>query len=127
MSTLYALLKLGDHVVTQVVESELIIRAVGHIRRVRLASGDGAKLGGLFVAAVIFGIEQVRTIVRDHANGEPHEGEDRPHPARVATGEVVVDGHHVYTAAAHSVDGGTERPYERLSFTRAHLRDLSLM
>ena len=65
--------------------------------------------------------------MRDHANGEPHEGEDRTHPARVATGEVVVDGHHVYAAATNSIDGGTKRPYERLPFTGAHLRDLSLM
>ena len=127
MATLYALLKLGDHVVAQVVESELIVCAVGHVGGVCLTSGDGAQFGGLLVAAVIFGIEQVRTIVRDHANGEPHKGEDRTHPARVATGEVVVDGHHVYAAATNSVNGGTERPYERLSFTRAHLRDLSLM
>ena len=65
--------------------------------------------------------------MRYHANGEPHEGEDRAHPAGVAAGEVVVDGHHVYTAAADGVDGGTKRTNERLPFTGAHLRDLSLM
>ena len=127
MSTLYALLKFGDHVVAQVVESELIIRAVGHIGGIRLTSGDRAQLGGLLVAAVIFGIKEVRAVVRDHANGETHEGEDRTHPACVATGEVVVHGHHMHATATNSVDGGTERADERLPFTGAHLGDLPLM
>ena len=127
VATLYALLKLGDHVVAQVVESELIIRAVGHVGGVCLTSGDGAQLGGLLVAAVIFGIKEVRTVVRNHANGEPHEGEDRAHPARVAAGEVVVHGHHVHAAATNGVDGGTKRANERLPFAGAHLCDLSLM
>ena len=65
--------------------------------------------------------------MRNHSNRKPHEGEDRSHPARVASGKVVIDRHHVDTAAAHGVDGGAERPNERLSFAGAHLRDLSLM
>ena len=59
MTTLHARLKIGDHVVAQVVESELIIRAVSDVGGVRLASGDGAQLSGLLVAAVILGIEEV--------------------------------------------------------------------
>ena len=65
--------------------------------------------------------------MRDHANGEPHEGEDRAHPARVAACEVVVHGDHVHAAATNGVDGGTERTNERFPFAGAHLRDLSLM
>ena len=65
--------------------------------------------------------------MRNHANREPHEGEDWPHPTSVAASEVVVDGDHVHTSTTNSVDGGTERSHKRLSFTGAHLRDLSLM
>ena len=127
MATLYALLKLGDHVVAQIVESELIIRAVGHISGVRLTSGDRAQLGGLLIAAVVFGIKQIRAVVGDHADAETHEGEDRAHPTRVAAGKVIVHGHHMHTAATNSVDGGTERTNERLPFTGAHLGDLPLV
>ena len=65
--------------------------------------------------------------MRDHANGETHEGEDRAHPARVATSEVVVHGHHVHAPTTNGVDGGTERAHERLPFAGAHLGDLPLM
>ena len=65
--------------------------------------------------------------MRNHSNREPHEGEDRAHPACVAAGEVVVHGHHMHTAATNGVDGGSERTNERLPFAGAHLRDLSLM
>ena len=127
MSTLYALLKLGDHVVAEVVKAELIVCAVGDISGIRLTPGDRAQLCGLLVAAVIVGVEQERTIVRNHANGEAHEGEDRTHPTCVATGEVVVDGHHMYAAATDGIDGGAEWPDECLPFTGAHLGNLSLM
>ena len=127
MTPLDPLLEFGDHVVAQVVESELIIRAVGHVGGVGLPSGDRAQLGRLFVAAVIFGIKQVGAVVRNHANREAHEGEDRAHPACIAAGKVVVHGHHMHTTATNGVDGGTERTNERLPFAGAHLRDLSLM
>ena len=127
MTTLDPLLELGDHVVAQVVKSELIIRAIGHVGGVRLTSGDRAQFGRLLVAAVIFGIKQIGAVVRNHANREAHEGEDRAHPACVAAGEVVVHGHHMHTTATNGIDGGTERTNERLPFAGAHLRDLSLM
>ena len=127
MATLHSLFKVGDHVVAQIVESELIIRAVGHVGGVRLTPGDGAQLGGLLVTAVIFGVEDERAVVGNHANREPHKGENRAHPPCVAAGEVIVDGHHMHTTATNSVDGGTERTNERLPFAGAHLRDLALM
>ena len=65
--------------------------------------------------------------MRNHANREPHEGEDWPHPASVAASEVVVDGHHMHTSATNGVDGCTEWSDKGLPFTGAHLRDLSLM
>ena len=65
--------------------------------------------------------------MRNHANREAHEGEDRAHPACITAGEVVVHGHHMHTTATNGVDGGTERTNERLPFAGAHLRDLSLM
>ena len=65
--------------------------------------------------------------MRDHTDREPHEGEDRAHPASVAASEVVVDGHHMHTSATNGVDGGAKRPDERLPLTGAHLGDLPLV
>ena len=63
----------------------------------------------------------------DDADAETHEGEDRPHPACVATGEVVVHGHHMHPTAANGVDAGTERTNERLPLAGTHLGDLPLV
>ena len=125
--TLHPRLKLSDHVVAQVVEAELVIRAVGDVRGVRLTTGDWAKACGALLAAMEIGIKDVRRVMGDDAEREAEEGEERTHPLRVASREVVVDCDHVDASAGERIDGGGERADKRLPFTSAHLRNLPLM
>ena len=67
VAALYARLELGDHVVAQVVEAELVIRAVGDVCGVRLTTGDGAEAGGALLATMEVGVKDVRGVMSDDA------------------------------------------------------------
>ena len=69
------------HVVAQVVEAELVVRAVGDV---------GAVLHALHVGRVVVG--------EHDADLEAEEAVDLAHPLRVAAGEVVVGGDEVHAA-----------------------------
>src|SRR5258707_426843 len=68
------LLQAEFHVVAQIVEAELVVRAVGHV-------------GAVLVAALV-----VLDPVHDAADAQAEEAVDLPHPFAVASRQVVVDG-----------------------------------
>ena len=69
------------HVVAQVVEAELVVRAVGDVAGVLLAAVRGLLAG------------------QDHADGQAEEPVHPAHPLGVALGQVVVDGDDVDAVA----------------------------
>ena len=97
------------HIVAQIVEAELVVRAVGDV-------------GGVGLAALL-----VVEPVHDDADGHAEELVDLAHPLGVAAGEIVVDGDdmHAFAGERVKIDGG--RGDERLAFARAHLGDRALM
>ena len=95
------------HVVAQVVEAELVVRAVGDVAAV----GDLAFL--------------VVQVVLDDADRHPEEAVDAAHPLRVAAGQVVVDRDDVDALALERVEIGRQRRDERLAFAGLHLGDLA--
>ncbi len=95
------------HVVAQVVEAELGVRAVR----------DVAGVGGLLV---LVGLH-----VLQHADRHPEPLIDRAHPLGVATGQVVVDGDDVDAVAAQAVERDGERSGQRLALAGLHLGDVA--
>ncbi len=121
------LVQLGDHVVAQVVEAELVVGAVGHVRGVRLAPVHRPQVQEALVRGREVRLEYVRRVVRDHPQADPEEVEDGSHPLRVAAGQVVVRGHHVDPATGQRVEDGGECRHEGLALAGLHLRDLALV
>ena len=103
------LLERGRHVVAQVVEAELGVRAVGDV-------------GGVGVALLLVGLH-----VLQHADADAEHVVDRLHPHRVAAGEVVVDGDDVHAAAAERVQHDGERRGQRLALAGLHLGDRAVV
>ena len=103
------LLEGRGHVVAQVVEAELGVRAVRDVRRV----GRALLLVGL--------------VVLEHADGQAEAFVDRAHPVRVAAGQVVVDRDDVHALARERVEHDRERAGERLALAGAHLGDLAVV
>ena len=108
-AALHALRRLEHHVVAQVVEPELVVGAVGDVRRIRRLLGR------------VLHLRQV------DADRHPEKAVDAAHPVRVALREVVVDRDEVDAVAGEGVQVDRQRGDERLAFARAHLRDLAVM
>src|SRR4051812_37892620 len=97
------------HVVAQVVESELVVRAVCDIRHVRRAP--------LLIVE----------IMNDDAYRKTQELVKPAHPLGVAACQVVVDGNDVNTFTGECVEIDRERCDKSLTFTGPHLSDLAPM
>ena len=109
VAALDAVLDVELHVVAQVVEAELVVRAVGDV-------------GGVGLAALV-----VVEVVDDDADGEAEELVDLAHPLGVALGEVVVDGDDVDAVAGERVEIAGEGGDEGLALAGAHFGDLALV
>ena len=121
------LVQFGDHVVAQVVEAELVVRAVGDIRGVGFTARAWPQVDQPLVVRGVARLELIRRVVGDDADRQAEEAEDRTHPLGVATGQVVVDRDHVDTAAGQPVESGGHRRHESLALAGAHLGDLALV
>ena len=97
------------HVVAQVVEAELGVRAVR----------DVGLVGGL---ALVEGHH-----VADEARPHAERLVDRAHPLGVALGEVVVHRHEVHVSARERVQVERHRGDERLTLTGLHLGDVAFV
>ena len=109
MAALYALLGAGDHVVAQVVETELGVGAVGDVCLVGRT------------------LELERHIVLEQTDGHPQVLIDAAHPLGVALGKVIIDSNDVHALAGNSVEVAGQRGDERLAFAGLHLGDMPLV
>ena len=103
MPALHAAGRIGDHVVTQVVETELGVGAVG----------DVGLVGGL--------LRRRRHAVLDKAGLHAEEAVDLAHPLAVAPGQVVVDGHDMHVVPGNGVQIAGQSGDERLALAGLHL------
>ncbi len=93
------------HVVAQVVETEFVVGAVGHV----------AGVGGAALVVV--------QPVHDLADRKAEEAVDLPHPVRIAAGEIVVDGDDVDALALEGVEIDRRGRHQGLALAGAHLGD----
>ncbi len=95
------------HVVAQVVEAELVVRAVGDVGVVRVPALRRLLAG------------------EDHVGAQSEEAVDAAHPLRVTLGEVVVDGDDVDALTRQGVEVGGEHTGQGLALTGLHLGDIT--
>ena len=108
--TLNPLLQAPHHVVAEIVEPELVVRAVRDVALVGGASLGAAGLG-----------------VVDAPDGEAEPLEEMAHPLRVAPRQIVVDGHEMRAAARQGVEVQRQRRDQRLPLARRHFGDFALV
>ena len=110
MPALHHLGRLDCHaVVTQIVETELAVGAVGHIAGVLLAPLGRAH------------------VVLDAADRQAEVFQHMPHPLRVAAGQVVVDRHQAHILSGERVEVERQRCHQRFALAGLHFGDLALM
>ena len=99
----HQIVDVGDQLVAQHVEADLVDRGVGDVALVGLAPLVGRRVCG------------------DPADGHAERLEQRAHPFGVAAGQVVVDRDDVHVAAAERVARRSDRARQRLALTGRHL------
>ena len=109
MAALNHVAQLVFHVVAQIVEAELVVRAVSDVGRIGRA------------ALVV--VEPMD----DDAHREAQKCVDLPHPGGVAPGEIVVHGDHMHAIARQRVEVGRQRRNQGLALARSHFGDRALM
>jgi hypothetical protein len=106
VAALHALLQPPGHVVAQVVETELVVGAIGDV-------------GGVLLAALLRG-----HLGEDDADLQAEEAVHPAHPLGVALGQVVVDRDDVHALAGQRVEVGRQGRDQGLALTGAHLGDV---
>ena len=106
---LHPILKPEGEIVAQVVETELVVGAVGDV------AGIGRALLGRILG------------IADHAYCQAEEAIDRAHPIRIALREILIHGDDVDALAGQRVEVGGQGRHQRLALARAHLGDAALM
>ena len=106
---MHHLVRAHHHVVAQVIEAELAVRAVGYVRPVGLVTLLGRHVG------------------IDHPHGEPQEVVDGSHPGGVAPGQVVVHGHEVDALPLQGVEDDGQSCHQRLALASLHLGDVPVV
>ena len=103
------LLEMEFHVIAQVVETQFVIGAVGHI-------------AGILLAPFLVG-----QAVDDAAHGQAEELIDLAHPCCVAARQIVVDGHDMYALAFERVQVDGQGGDEGLAFAGFHFGDAAIV
>ena len=107
--SLYELLFVDHHVVTQVIETKFVV-------------GDVGDVACILLAALI-----VLHIVQNDTDGQTEESVDFAHPLSISVCQVIVDGNDVYTASGQCIQVSRKGGNEGFSFTGFHLGDTALM
>ena len=94
-----------DETIPEIVEDDLLVRAIGDVARVRCAPRLGVHA------------------VRDRSDGEPQRPVDRSHPVCVALDEIIVDGDDVHRHSGQRHRAGRQGSRQRLAFAGLHLGD----
>ena len=106
---LYHLVGTDDHVVTQVVEAEFVVRPVGDV--------------GVISPAALF----IREIVDDEADGQAEELIDTAHVFTVTSSQVVIDGDDVNALTGQGIEVYRKGRNQGLPFTGTHFGDIPAM
>src|SRR5699024_935427 len=97
------------HVVTQIVETKLVVGAIGNVGLI------GCDLGIIIL------------LRHDHADGHAQKAVKAAHPVGVTPREVIVDGHDVHTLAGQRIQVNRQGSHQGLSLTGAHLGNLAMV
>ena len=91
--------QIENHVVSEVVEAELVIGAVSYVRLVSLAAGDRAEKSPPLVLRLIVAVVDIRRgrlagclLGIDGCHAYAQGAVNRAHPMAVPSGKVIIDG-----------------------------------
>ena len=109
VAALHQLLLVNCHVVTQVIEAQFVVGAVGNIGIIGHTALGGGHAGN------------------HQADGQTHVAEHLAHPLTLVFCQIVVDGDNVDTAAGEGVEVGGQNGNQGFAFAGLHFSDTTLV
>ena len=108
-AALYALLLAVHHVVTQVIETEFVVRAIGDI----------GGIGGLL--RLVIHLRQI------HPDRKAEKTVQTPHPFSITTGKIIVHRDDMHALTRNRIQVGRQGGNQRLALTGAHFGDFAVV
>ena len=134
MAALDLVFQAMDHVIAQVIETELAVGAVGDVGLVGLHTVHQAHLVLVFVRGFACRVVQESLLAvlgggghLQDADRQAEEVVDGAHPAGIPAGQVIIDRHQVDAPAGQRIQIERQGGDQRLAFAGAHLGDLALV
>ena len=106
---LHAFAQVELHIVAEIIESELVVGAVGYV-----------------AAICVFSLLVIK-FMHDDADGESQESVDLAHPLGVAFRQVVINGNDVNSAPVRCIQVHGQRRDQRFTFAGLHFRNFALV
>ncbi len=132
VAALHAVAQTHRHVVAQIIETELRVGPVGHVRGVCLDPIHEAEMLLIFMRRLALEVNDVGLLAvfgggshLEHADRQAKHLEDGRHPASVTARQIVVHGDEVSAAACQSIQVQRQGSDQRLAFAGLHLGDLA--
>ena len=110
MCALHKVLGRGCHIITQVVETKLVVRTESDVG---------------IICCTAFG--RIGLCLIDTCHRQAVEHVERTHPLRVTLGKVVVDGYHMHSVAGKGIQEHRKGCHKGLSFTGSHFSNFTLV
>ena len=101
---LRALGLVDDHVISEVVETELVVGAVGDIGLIGLAAGDGPQASPRRILRLVVWVEEEGGFMLDAGYSYSQGVVDGPHPVVVSLGQVVINCNQMAALTAQGVE-----------------------
>ena len=110
MLALYQVFRTNRHIITQVIEAELVIGTKCNVCHISTAAGFRV---GLML------IDAIHTQAMEHIQ--------RTHPFRVTLSQVIINGYDMHTVSGQRIEEYRKRSHQGLTFTCRHFGNLALM
>ena len=110
MLTLNQIFRVSSHIVTQIIETEFIVRTKGNISQISFTTGIG-----------------VRLMLIDTINTQSVELVQRSHPLGVTFRQVIVHGNHMHTVSGQRIQEYRQGSHQRFTFTGCHFGNFTFM
>ncbi len=120
----------ADHVVAQVVETVLVVGAVGDVGGVSFLAAGRLKVAETLVFVVLVdksGVINVAVVTNNNTGAHAQKVINLAHPAGIALCQVIVDGNHVHAFFGQGVEVNRQCGHQRFALAGFHFGDVAFV
>ncbi len=123
-----------DHIISEVIETKLIVGAISYICLISLAAGDSAKEFPLLIFRLIAGVINIgwgslasRLLGIDAGHAYPQSAVNGTHPVAIPLGQIIIDGNQMAALSCEGIEVERQGSYQGFALASFHLGYLPLV